>query len=100
MNAMRLATGVVSIGVPAGLILIALIEPTLWPKGSSTFDVLLLTLALLGLATMVGFVWHAKSSNAAPPEKRDLWVWVLLLGNVFALPFFWFWYVRGHTPSH
>jgi uncharacterized membrane protein len=100
MNAMRLLSGVVSIGVPAGLILIALVEPMLWPRGTSTFDVLLVILAFLGLAAMVGFMWHAKRSNAVPSQKRDLWVWVLLLGNVFALPFFWFWYVRGQTQSN
>ncbi len=97
---MRLASGVLSIGVPASLVLIALIEPMIWPKGTSIFDVLLVTLALLGLTTMVGFMWHAKRSDAVPAQKRDLWVWVLLLGNIFALPFFWFWYVRDQTQSH
>ena len=100
MNSMRLATGVVSVGVPAGLILIAFIEPMLWPKGTSIFDVLLPALALLGLGTMVGFMWHARRSNAVPSDKRELWLWVLLLGNVFALPVYWFWYVRDQTPTH
>ena len=99
MNATRLASGVLSIGVPVSLVLIALIEPMLWPKGTPVFDVLLVTLALLGLATMAGFIWHAKRSDAVPPQKRTLWVWVLLLGNVFALPFFWLWYVHGQAQS-
>jgi len=39
------------------------------------------------------YVFFALRSPTVPNEKRKLWVAVIVLGNAFALPFFWFWYV-------
>jgi hypothetical protein len=41
------------------------------------------------------FVVYAWAGSAVPIEKRALWIVVLLLANLLALPFFWFWYVRS-----
>lgn len=41
------------------------------------------------------FVLLVLRSSTVPREKRGLWVAVILLGNAFAFPFFWFWYLRG-----
>ena len=80
--------------VPLGLVASAIIEPLVWPQGASFFDNALLILGALGLLTIFGFVWYARRSSSVPPEKRRLWVTLLIVGNVFVLPFFWFWYVR------
>jgi hypothetical protein len=38
---------------------------------------------------------YALASSAVPKPKRGLWAAVLFFGNMFAVPFFWFWYIRG-----
>ena len=91
---MRALAGFLSILPPVGLVVAALTEPLIWPRGGEIFDVLMLGLGLLGIATMIGYIWYAHRSAAVPADKRALWTSVLLFGNVFALPFFWFWYIR------
>ena len=91
---MRLISGVTSVLVPIGLLASSIIEPLVWPQGASFFDNALLILGALGLLTIFGFIWYTLRSNAVPSEKRTLWVVVLLFVNIFALPFFWFGYVR------
>lgn len=41
------------------------------------------------------FVLMALRSSTVPSGKRGLWVALILLGNAFVFPFFWFWYLRG-----
>ena len=93
-NDMRAIAGLLSILPLVGLVAAALSEPLIWPRGGDFFDVLMLGLGLLGIATMIGHIWYANRSAAVPVDKRALWTTVLLFGNVFALPFFWFWYIR------
>jgi hypothetical protein len=92
--------GVISALIPLGLFAIVLIEPILWPRGASSFVVFRLILGISGLLLMAGFIRHVLRSDAVPPEKRGFWVAVLLIGNIFALPFFWFWYIRkAESPA-
>jgi hypothetical protein len=81
--------------VPVGLLAFVAFAPTALPQRASFFDYSLPILGGLGLLTVIGFVLYALRSNAVPSEKRALWVVVLLFVNFFALPFFWFWYVRA-----
>lgn len=91
--------GVISFSVPLGLLAIVFIEPVIWPRGAPLFVALRLAFGICGLIMMVGFIYRTLKSDSVPRSKRGFWVAVLLLGNVFALPFFWFWYVRQPTTS-
>jgi hypothetical protein len=93
-QAMSRVIGMISALISIGLFAVVLIEPLLWPRSTSTFISLRLILGISGLLMMAWFIHHVIRTNAVPPEKRGLWVIILLVGNVFALPFFWFWYIR------
>lgn len=97
---MRTLVGILSILIPLGLITVVIVEPIAWPHGGSLFDVLRLVLGVAGILMTIGFVRHAFRSDVVPRDKRGLWVAVLFLGNIFALPFYWFWYIRQpEAPS-
>ena len=57
------------------------------------FDLAASVGTLLWLASLLG-CW-----KVVPTGKRGLWFVVLVLANVFALPFFWFWYVRPYLSG-
>jgi hypothetical protein len=99
MSAVRLTAGFISVLVPVGLMGYFVLVPQVWPHGVSFFDYALPILGGLGLLTVLAFVSYALRSNAVPREKRALWVVVLLFANIYALPFFWYWYVRDHHPN-
>lgn len=86
--------GMVSALIPLGLFTVVLIEPLLWPWSTSTFISLRFVLGISGLLMMAWFIHHVIRTNTVPPEKRGIWVMILLVGNIFALPFFWFFYMR------
>jgi len=51
---------------------------------------------ILGTLLLLGFVvcnLYLFLSNVVPKDKRALWFFVLLMGNVLATPVFWFWYL-------
>jgi len=98
-KALRVLAGILSILTPLGLFAFPAIESAMWPHRSVYFDYGFLILGLTSLVMMLAFMWYAWRSEAVPPEKRALWVVVLFLGNVVALPFFWFWYVRNPNSS-
>jgi len=98
MRALRLITGLISVLVPTYLFAYFLVVRVVWPRSASFFDYALPIVAGLGLLTLIGFISYALRSDAVPPEKRALWVVVLLFVNIYALPFFWFWYVRDQRP--
>jgi hypothetical protein len=62
-------------------------------SGDSFAMLALLTVAAAWLASAL-YVVFALRSPTVPREKRGLWIAVIVLGNIVALPFFWFWYVR------
>lgn len=51
-------------------------------------------MALIIVAGMIGYVTDALRSHRVPEPKRRLWSVVLLIGHIFAQPFYWWWYVR------
>lgn len=47
------------------------------------------------LAALLAYVWDVWHSPRMPTSKRALWTAVLFLGNWYALPFYWWFYIRG-----
>lgn len=92
---MRIIAGILSVLIPIGLIAISLAEPMVWPRGSSVFDGARVALGVSALLIMAAFIWHALNSKVVPTDKRRIWVVVLLFANIFALPFYWLYYVRS-----
>ena len=86
--------GMISALIPLGLFAVVFLEPLLWPRSTTTFTSLRLILGVSGLLMVALFIHHVIRTDAVPTEKRGLWVMILLVGNIFALPFFWFWYIR------
>jgi hypothetical protein len=98
MRAIRLIAGLISVLVPIYLLAYFIVVSVVWPRGASIFDYALPIVGGLGLLAVIGFISYTLRTDAVPPEKRALWVVVLLLANIYALPFFWFWYVRDQRP--
>lgn len=64
------------------------------------FDTLRLIFGSVSLVLVLASILSC--SSVVPAGKRGLWVVVLLLANVIALPFFWFWYINprlDETPG-
>ncbi len=63
-----------------------------------------LTQALIGgffLVALLAYFWDVWNSPRMPRSKRALWTAVLFLGNWYALPFYWWFYIRGPgTEQH
>lgn len=47
----------------------------------------------LMVALILSYVVYLFKSGVVPKDKRVLWAVVLIAGNMFAMPFFWFFYV-------
>lgn len=46
-------------------------------------------------AIWVAFIYHAKRNPFIPDEKRQLWVWLIVLGSIYVLPVYWWHYVNN-----
>ena len=44
-------------------------------------------------ALIFSYLIYLFKSRAVPKDKKALWAVVLVVGNMFAMPFFWFFYV-------
>ena len=67
-------------------------------SGESFEKLAMLTVAAAWLACTV-FVVYALKTSAVPSDKRRLWVGLIVFGNLFVLPFFWFQYVWHHQGA-
>lgn len=47
----------------------------------------------LMIALIISYLLYLFKSGVVPKEKKALWAVVLIAGNMFALPIFWFFYV-------
>ncbi|MDZ4263036.1 MAG: hypothetical protein U1B30_11995 [Pseudomonadota bacterium] len=47
----------------------------------------------LMVVLILSYVVYLFKSGIVPKDKRVLWAVVLIAGNMFAMPFFWFFYV-------
>ena len=61
--------------------------------GWDWFPTLVTAVVAGGWLVTFAFMAYALASSAVPKGKRGLWAAVLFFGNMFALPFFWFWYI-------
>lgn len=104
-----LALGIISAGTLLGLLSAAFVVPAFLDvqsllSGAAAIDRVQNVFLIVGLVLTALFVFFTLSTSMVPAEKRWLWVVVLVLANVFALPFFWLWYVRPYSnqspPAH
>ena len=82
------------------LVLIVMFEPMLYGAGwdrvavGAFSDSVRLMGALIVLAMMYYYARHTYLSDDARLQgKKGLWIWILVLGNVLAVPVFWYLYV-------
>jgi len=54
---------------------------------------MLIFVAIVTFAIAGSFISYAQRSPTVPSSKRTLWSVLLLFGNVFAVPVFWFLYI-------
>jgi hypothetical protein len=45
----------------------------------------------------VMFIYHVKKNKFIPEEKRTLWIWIVVFGNMYVYPVYWWHYVRNAT---
>ena len=69
-------------------------------SGESFATLTTLTVAAAWLAC-AAFVIYVFKTSAVPSDKRRLWLGLIVFGNLFVLPFFWFQYVwRYQRPAN
>ena len=61
--------------------------------GWDWFHIIVTAVIAGGWLITFAFMAYALASSAVPKDKRGLWAAVLFFGNMFAVPFFWFWYI-------
>ncbi len=89
---------VLSLVPPVVFLFAALFEPMFYgiawnsQEVAEVGDAVRISSALLVLAMIVfyGVYLHRLDDPKVDQEKRSLWTWILLLGNVFALPVVWY----------
>ncbi len=47
----------------------------------------------IGLVLLIGFILFTYKSGRVPKQKQNLWVAVLVLGNLLAFLFYWYFYM-------
>jgi hypothetical protein len=53
---------------------------------------------ILTIAAFIFFVSHIYRNDRLSDQQKSLWTTIVLLGNVFAIPFYWWLYIwRGPT---
>lgn len=91
---MRIVVGITCLLLPIAVLLVMFTGPIYWPNYGVFYDNVLLFITVLTILLIVGFSWYSLKSGVVPVDKRKLWVVVLLFANIYALPFFWYWYVH------
>ncbi len=70
-------------------------EPPVWFFGSFAAQMLVW---LLVLALIIFYIVHLFTTDRVRQDKKALWAVVLILGNFFAMPVYFYLYV-WHDPS-
>jgi hypothetical protein len=60
----------------------------------STYSVILMSVLI------VVYIFYVVIANSVPKEKRKLWGWLIFFGNLFVIPFFWYFYVFKQMQSN
>jgi len=87
---MRLSSAIVYATAAFAPLAIFLAVP--FSSGDTFSTLVLVAVAGAWLASAL-YIVYVFRSRTVPREKRRLWVAVIVFGGLFALPFFWFWYV-------
>jgi len=48
---------------------------------------------VLGYIVMIGYIVHIFKGDHVPPKRRHLWLIVLLMGQMWTLPAYWYVYI-------
>lgn len=59
---------------------------------NTIFRLQMFSMALM-LALMALYIVHVFRTDRVPADKKALWAVVLLLGNLFAMPIYWYFYI-------
>ena len=96
-HAKNMALGFISVAPSVVLILMLFFEPMLYQVGwkyalvSEVGASIRLVCGILVVVVMFCFSIYAyRSSDAKLQGKRALWITILVVGNVFAVPVFWY----------
>jgi hypothetical protein len=93
---------VLSLVPPVVFVVAALFEPALYGFGldrqqaAELGDAVRISTALLivGMIIYFGVHLHRLNDPQMDKAKKSLWTWILILGNVFALPVVWYVFVQ------
>ena len=99
---MKISLGILSIVPLPMLIAVSILEPWLLHSApgsreliSGWADIISLAGGVIVVVMLVFFVaFTYRSTDPRLLEKKALWIGILLFANVFALPVFWFKFVR------
>jgi len=65
---------------------------------NTMFELSAPTVFVILLIILINLIYLYRSEKI-PPEKRKLWSGLIVLGNVWAAPFFWYWYIWKEKSS-
>jgi len=82
----------------ASLMLPIIVEPT---NNNELFNELNVRIRLIAAAVLAAVMifyifWILRTKIESLQEKKALWITILFLGNVFAVPFFWYLHFLKH----
>lgn len=102
----KVIVGTLSLAPLVGLILVAVLEPLLYGTGldrktvRESADVISLISGVLMVVMIVFFASYThRSSDPRLKDKKSLWIWILILGNIFAIPVFWYLFFRSRDSA-
>lgn len=85
----------------------ALFTPSMFISASESAETILVVdgwiriaaaaLLVCGLCFDLWYVWRSQDPRLG--DRRGVWSWLLILGNVFALPVFWFLFLRARPQA-
>lgn len=100
----NLFLALMSIAPPILLITTSLVEPILYNIGldryliSEIIQFIRLASGLMIIGMMLYFIYYVLTSDDNRiSSKRGLWVAILLIGNIFAVPFFWYFVINSRN---
>jgi hypothetical protein len=93
---------ILSLVPPVVFVIVALFEPVLYGFGldrrqaAELGDAIRISAALLIVGMMIyfGVHLHRLDDPKMDSAKKSLWTWILILGNIFALPVVWYVFVQ------
>jgi hypothetical protein len=78
----------------AAVFFLAMFSPAVETALFSLSDVARVLLGCLALIAWLAYLWDVWRNPRMPKDKRALWTAVLILANLYALPFYWWFYIR------